>query len=68
MSRLIERVLKSFNSKYELGLVEKFIATHSLGIAEGAFNQACENININIRWINRNFDSIFIWLTEKKME
>jgi len=66
LSRLIERVLKTFNTKYELALVEAFTQTQNgnLGIAEGAFRQAIENININIRWIKRNIGPISMWLDE----
>ena len=65
LGRLVERVLKSFNTKYELDLVEKFIQTqNNLGIAEGAFKQAIENININVRWLNRNLERISAWLNQ----
>ena len=58
--------MKTFKTKYELALVESFIQTQNgnLGIAEGAFRQAIENININIRWIKRNKEPISMWLDE----
>ena len=69
LSRLVERVLANFNTNYELILVEKFIGERgTLGVATNSFNEAVENININIRWMNKNSNRVTNWLRKEEEE
>ncbi len=69
LSRLVERVLANFNTNYELTLVEKFIGERgTLGVATNSFNEAIENININIRWMNKNLNHVTSWLRKEEEE
>ena len=52
------------STKLELQRVNDFIARNknNLGLASDAFSQALENINTNIRWIEKNLQSVHEWL------
>ena len=52
------------NTEYELNLVKKFLIDHrNLGSAAKAFDQALENIETNIRWVETNFNDVLEWLS-----
>ena len=68
LNRLVEKILENFNTVHELNLVKDFVSQHKshLGLAEGAFKEAIEKIQINIRWMNTNFATLSDWLADKK--
>ena len=62
---LVSNVFNRLNSQFELKKVEDFIKRHpNLAVAKNAFSQALENINTNIRWMDKYFTKIDNWLIE----
>lgn len=62
---LIESITSRLSSNYHLQRIQDFIKkTPNLGVTEDAFEQAIENININIRWLITNLKPIVDWLDE----
>lgn len=63
LPNLVLSITNSISTLEGLQEVENFIkTTPNLGNAADAFNQAVENINLNIRWRSRNFPLIDAWL------
>ena len=59
LPNLVETALNKLTTRNDLKRVETFIATHSdLGIARGAFKNGLETINTNVRWVEKNLDSL----------
>ncbi|CAF0920546.1 unnamed protein product [Brachionus calyciflorus] len=62
---LIDSIIKTLNSNYYLKRLDDFIErAQDLGVAADAFKQAIEKINTNIRWKEKNLDSIHNWLKD----
>ena len=65
---LVNTLLQSFNTNYELGKVQEFLNKHpdlDQSVATNqAFKQNMENIIINIRWLNSNIMEIDKWLRD----
>ncbi|CAF0711353.1 unnamed protein product [Brachionus calyciflorus] len=60
---LVESITRSLNSNYYLNRINEFVKRNpELGVAAEAFEQAIENIKINIRWKVKNLESIHQWL------
>jgi hypothetical protein len=59
---LVTTITDRLNTRYDLRRVELFINSNNLGLTTEAFQKAVENINTNIRWTERNVDSIKTWL------
>ena len=63
LPNIIKVVTGKMNKKSDLARVQSFIERHpKLGVASEAFQQALENINTNIRWMDKNYKKIDDWL------
>ena len=61
--KLLEVITRSFNTKFDLDRVRKFRDRNALNPAiYDALNKAVENVKINMRWYDNNFDKISKWL------
>jgi aminopeptidase N len=60
---LIKAVISLFRTEAALNDVKTFFATHDIGAAIRSLEQGIENIEANIKWINRYKLSIDTWLT-----
>lgn len=61
---IVESVTQNLNTKYHLKRIEEFIENNELAVAAEAFNQAIENIKINMRWLQNNLAPVKQWLIE----
>ena len=68
LPRLIIDVTKRFNTQHDLNRVDSFIERHQnkLGVAAASFEQARETIGINIRWMNKNLETIKKWFNDHR--
>ena len=65
LANLVRSVLIKFSSELELKNVREFLQKHAnLGNTASVFKESIETINLNIRWMDKNFDSIAKWLDE----
>lgn len=65
LGNLVTSLLRNFNTEYELLKVQDFLIKHpDQGVATNAFKQSVETISSNIRWMNRNAESLSQWLGE----
>lgn len=64
LNNLVVDVLSGFNNEYDLEKIESFMRNehHNLGMTMSSFNEAVEEVNTNIRWMNSYFDLILNWL------
>ena len=64
LPNLVTGVTQRLTSKLDLQRVKDFIARNqnNLGVATEAFSRALENINTNIRWLEKNLLSVHEWL------
>jgi hypothetical protein len=70
MSAMINTVLGSTNTHFDLGKIQLFIEKHSqskLGKFVNNFNELVDIIKANIFWIQRNSDSIYQFLKEQTL-
>lgn len=60
----LRQIFKEYNSNYEFKKVEKFFEENSKGDISRAvnFDEILEQISINIRWMDANFEKISKWL------
>ena len=70
LSSFIDILFSKYNTKYELAKIEKFVNdnTNNLGVANTAFKEVRENIETNVRWMNKNFDYVSEWLLKRAAE
>lgn len=68
LNDLVLECLNGLNSKYDLDKIESFIQNGNvdLGMTMDSFKQVIEEINTNIRWLNKNFDLVTYWLVKTK--
>lgn len=63
--KLLEVVTRNFNTKFDLDRLRKFRDRNTARPAIfDALNKSIENVKINIRWVENNFDKIFKWLAD----
>ena len=66
LSLLIQSSTKSFNTKYDLQRVQRLLSESSKIIDSTLaeeLKKTIENINTNIRWVDRNYKSVKLWLS-----
>jgi hypothetical protein len=66
LSLLIQSSTKSFNTKYDLQRVQRLLSENSKIIDSTLaeeLKKTIENINTNIRWVDRNYKSVKLWLS-----
>lgn len=63
MFKLLEVVTRSFNNRGDLDRLRQFRDRNvSRPAIYDAINKAIENVKINIRWVETNFEKIYKWL------
>lgn len=65
MAHLVQNVVKSFNTNYELDRINQFLSQNpDSGAIRDGLKQSIENIKTNIRWIEKNSQNLADWLYE----
>jgi hypothetical protein len=61
-------ITSSFNSIYDLKKVQNFMSENrdNLGVAASSFKQVLENIETNLRWMEKNSRHVTQWLIDNK--
>ena len=55
------------NTKADLNRVKNFVKNNNdFGVSAAAFRQGLENIDLNIQWMERNYQMIKNWLELKE--
>ena len=63
LAALIESLTSKLNTKYELNRLKIFVSQQTdLGVTKPALDRAIENIQTNIRWMDKNYKLITDWL------
>merc|ERR1712117_970220 len=64
IGRTIKSISKSFNTKFEQKQLEDFYAEHKsqLRASTRDVKQALEAVNNNVKWMEKNFVTIWSWL------
>ena len=65
LSLLIQSSTKAFNTKYDLHRVKRLLNENSKIIDSTLaeeLKKTIENINTNIRWVDKHFKSVELWL------
>ncbi|CAF0998437.1 unnamed protein product, partial [Brachionus calyciflorus] len=66
LPNFVDAATSRLSSNYDLERIRQFMRKNSnLGVATEAFNRALENINSNIRWLNKNVLQIKTWLSQE---
>lgn len=69
LSDLIKTVYGNLNTQSELNQLEDFLIRHpDLGSASLDFRKTIEIVKTNVRWMNKNFNTISDWLKVKTKE
>ena len=68
LSELMVEITSSFNSIYDLKKVQHFMRENrdNLGVAASSFKQVLENIETNLRWMEKNSLHVTQWLINNK--
>lgn len=64
INNIVRSCTKRINSPFELGDLRQFASVHNreLGTATRAVEQALEQAEANVKWMERNYESIVRWL------
>lgn len=60
--QIVNAATRTFNTQYQIGQLNSFMASNDLGGGAGSFQSALANANVNLLWMSNNRASVVAYI------